>query len=116
MTGTFKADASADLVIREIGGANEMRAVEDLQKEVWGLPDLDVVPLTQLIAAKAAGGVLIGAFDGFALTGFVYGFVGNEQGRMTHHSHMLAVKPAYRGLSLGYRLKCAQRDFVYHKE
>jgi chorismate synthase len=112
MAGTFKADAFADLVLREIEGANEIKAVEDLQKEVWGLPDLDVVPTTQLVAAKAAGGVLIGAFDGENLIGFVYGFVGYEEGRMTHHSHMLAVKPPYRDLSLGYRLKCAQRDFV----
>ena len=51
-----------------------MRAVEELQKEVWGIPDLDVVPVTHLVAAKEAGGVLIGAFDGETLVGFVYGF------------------------------------------
>ena len=116
MTGIFNAGKSdvesANIVIREIEGANEIRAVEDLQREVWGLPDLDVVPTTQLVAAKASGGVLIGAFDADALIGFVYGFVGCENGHMTHHSHMLAVKPAYRAHSLGYRLKCAQRDFV----
>ena len=103
---------SREIVIREIEGNNEIRAAEDLQREVWGLPDLDVVPTTQLVAAKASGGVLIGAFDADALIGFVYGFVGCENGHMTHHSHMLAVKPAYRAHSLGYRLKCAQRDFV----
>ena len=112
MAGTFKSGESTDLVIREIDAAKEIWAVEDLQKEVWGLPDLDVVPTTQLVAAKAAGGVLIGAFDGETLIGFVYGFVGCENGRMTHHSHMLAVKPGYRDRSLGFRLKCAQRDFV----
>jgi predicted GNAT superfamily acetyltransferase len=89
-----------------------MRAAEELQKEVWGLPDLDVVPLTQLIAAKAAGGVVIGAFDGDSMIGFVYGFAGYENGRATHHSHMLAVQPAYRNFSVGYKLKHAQRDFV----
>jgi len=116
MAGIFNAGKSAaesaSIVIREIEGAIEIRAVEDLQREVWGLPDLDVVPITQLVAAQAAGGVLIGAFDVDALAGFVYGFVGCENGHMTHHSHMLAVKPPYRDHSLGYRLKCAQRDFV----
>jgi len=86
--------------------------VEDLQKEVWGLQDLDVTPLTHLVAAQATGGQLIGAFDHETLVGFVYGFVGIEQGQTTLHSQMLAVKPAYRNLDVGYRLKVAQRERV----
>ena len=65
-----------DIVVRDINGQAEMRAVEDLQKEVWGGPDLDVVPLTQLVAAIASGGCVIGAFDQDILAGFAYGFVG----------------------------------------
>jgi predicted GNAT superfamily acetyltransferase len=106
------ASESSEIVIREVETAAEMRAVEELQKEVWGIPDLDVVPATHLIAAKAAGGVLLGAFDGNTLVGFVYGFVAQEDGRIAHHSHMLAVKPAYRNFNLGYKLKVAQRDEV----
>ena len=103
---------AVDISIRGIDGQAEMRAVEQLQKEVWGVPDLDVVPLTQLVAARASGGVLLGAFDQKILIGFAYGFAGFEHGRATHHSHMLAVKQAYRSYSVGYRLKLAQRDFV----
>lgn len=102
----------SDITIREIDEPEEMRAVEKLQKEIWGIPDLDVVPLTQLVAAKEAGGVLIGAFDGDALIGFVYGFPSFEYGEMAHHSHMLAVKPVYRNYDLGRRLKLAQREHV----
>ena len=65
-----------------------------------------------LLRRYAAGGVLLGAFDGKRLVGFAYGFVGYEHGRTTHHSHMLAVLPAYRNFSVGYRLKLAQREFV----
>jgi predicted GNAT superfamily acetyltransferase len=83
-----------------------------MQKEVWGIPDLDVVPLTHLVAVKEAGGVLLGAFDGPTLAGFVYGFVAQEDGEIAHHSHMLAVKPAYRNFNLGYKLKLAKRDAV----
>ena len=36
----------SNIRIREIDELAEMRAVEELQKEVWGIPDLDVVPLT----------------------------------------------------------------------
>ena len=102
----------SDITIREIDELAEIRAVEELQKEAWGLPDLDVVPLTQLVAAKEAGGVLIGAFDGEMLVGFVYGFPSFERGELAHHSHMLAVKPAYRNYDLGRRLKLAQREHV----
>jgi predicted GNAT superfamily acetyltransferase len=98
--------------IREIDEVAQMRAVEELQKEIWGIPDLDVVPLTHLVAAREAGGVLIGAFDGETLVGFVYGFPSFERGQLAHHSHMLAVKPDYRNLDLGRRLKLAQREHV----
>lgn len=103
---------SSDISIRQIESFSELRAVEELQKEVWGIPDLDVVPLTHLIAAKAAGGVLLGAFDGETLVGFVYGFVAEEDGEMAHHSHMLAVKRTHRNFNLGYKLKIAQREEV----
>lgn len=98
--------------IRPVETFAELRAVEELQKEVWGIPDLDVVPITHLVATAAAGGVLLGAFDRETLAGFVYGFVAQEDGQLAHHSHMLAVKPAYRNFNLGYKLKLAQREAV----
>lgn len=100
------------IVIRDIDSSAEMRAVEELQKEVWGLPDLDVVPFYHLVATKAAGGVLVGAFDREILVGFVYGFPSYERGQLAHHSHMLAVKSAYRNFKLGHKLKLAQRERV----
>ena len=112
MRAKAELHSSVQVVIREIDDQSEIRACEELQKEVWGVPDLDVVPMTQLVAAKTAGGALIGVFDGDDLIGFAYGFVGYEDGRTTHHSHMLAVKPAFRNLSVGYKLKLAQREFV----
>jgi predicted GNAT superfamily acetyltransferase len=89
-----------------------MRTVEAVQKDVWGCEDLDVVPLTMLIASREVGAVLIGAYNDTSLAGFVYGFPGYEAGKVTHHSHMLAVKRAYRNHDLGYKLKLAQRERV----
>jgi predicted GNAT superfamily acetyltransferase len=105
-------DAAPAIHIRSIDLPSEMRAVESLQKDVWGCADLDVVPLTMLIAAREVGAVLIGAYDGASLAGFVYGFPGYENREVTHHSHMLAVNRAYRNQDLGYRLKLAQRERV----
>jgi predicted GNAT superfamily acetyltransferase len=103
---------AATVTIQPIDDVAKMRAVEDLQKEVWGIPDIEVVPLTQLVAAKEAGGTLIGAYDDDLLVGFVYGFPSFEYGQAAHHSHMLAVKTAYRNLDLGRKLKLAQREHV----
>lgn len=98
------------IVIRDIKRITEMRAVEELQKEVWGCSDRDIVPLMHLIPAIEVGGILIGAFDEETLVGFAYGFAGHEDGRLIIHSDMLAVSPAYRGCDVGYRLKLAQRE------
>jgi predicted GNAT superfamily acetyltransferase len=95
--------------IRDITSIDEMGAVEELQREVWACGDIDVVPRMMLYPAREVGGVLVGAFDGARLVGFAFGFVGLEHGRPVLHSHMLAVKPEYRGRSLGYLLKLAQR-------
>jgi predicted GNAT superfamily acetyltransferase len=104
--------ADSRLVIRDIEEASDLHAVERLQSEVWALSDRDIVPLSHLVAAKAAGGVLLGAYDNETLIGFVYGFVSHEYGQMAHHSHMLAVKPEYRKVNLGHKLKLAQRERV----
>jgi predicted GNAT superfamily acetyltransferase len=96
--------------IRDISSIDEMGAVEELQREVWACADIDVVPRLMLHPAREVGGTLVGAFDGSLLVGFAFGFVGLERGRLVLHSHMLAVKPEYRGRGLGYLLKLAQRE------
>lgn len=100
------------ITIRDIEQISEMRDVEELQREVWASNDLDIVPLTMLAATREVGGILIGAFDGSALVGFAYGFVGYENGHPVHHSHMLGVNRSYRNFNLGYKLKLAQRERV----
>ena len=99
-----------EITIRDVHDIRGMKTIEDLQKEVWGVEDLDVVPHTQLAAALEVGGCVIGAFVGAEMVGFVYGFLGLEHDRLVMHSHMAAVKPAYRSYGVGYRLKLAQRD------
>jgi predicted GNAT superfamily acetyltransferase len=100
------------ITIRDLDRSAELREVERLQKEVWGCADLDVLPATMLAASRAVGAILIGAFDGPTMVGFVYGFPAQEDGTLGHHSHMLAVKSAYRNLGVGYKLKLAQREAV----
>jgi predicted GNAT superfamily acetyltransferase len=96
--------------IRDILTHSEYREVEELQKEIWEFEERDIVPLSQMIAAKETGAILLGAFDRSTMVGFVYGFVGYEHRCVVIHSHMLAVKENFRGENLGFLLKLAQRE------
>ena len=100
------------IVLRDVETIDEIKALENLQIEVWGDDQRDVVPLNQFAAAQYVGGSLIGAFEGEKLVGFVYGFYGHLGGRIVHHSHMLGVRPDYRHHNLGFRLKAEQRERV----
>jgi chorismate synthase len=96
--------------IRNIKDPAELRAVEDLQKEVWGCSDREILPSLALIPLLEIGAVLLGAFSGAELVGFVLGLPGREEGRAILHSDMLAVKADYRSHGLGYKLKLRQRE------
>jgi predicted GNAT superfamily acetyltransferase len=108
-----------NIEIRPIHTHDEYRGVEQLQREVWGLEEVEVVPDHLLLTAHKNGGLVLGAFDTSSgdengqLVGFVFGFVGlSPDGRLKHCSHMAGVAPDCQNQNLGYRLKLAQREQV----
>ena len=62
---------SPPIQIRPIHKLVELKAVEELQREIWGCSELEVLPGLTLIPLLDIGGVLIGAYDGETLIGFV---------------------------------------------
>ncbi len=100
--------------IRPLAGLDEIVRCEELQREVWAMPDMrDVVPAHLLITAQKNGGLLLGAFDGAEMVGLLFGFLGRApDGAFKHCSHMMGIHPAYRGRGLGARLKFLQRELV----
>lgn len=99
--------------IRPIQTYDEYIAVADLQREVWGQESIEIVPPSILMVNQKIGGIVAGAFlKSGELVAFVYGLPGFREGQEVHWSHMLAVKPAWRGHGLGRRLKQFQREFV----
>src|SRR5262249_29981069 len=102
--------APKPVVIRDLESFADLEQARALEKEVWALSDLDVSPLTLMIATREAGSIWVGAFDGPTLVGFAFGFLGTEHGHLILHSHMLAVREAYRDFDLGRKLKLAQRE------
>ncbi len=100
------------ITIRDLESFDNFKQVEAVEREVWGLSDLDATPLTLIIAMKQAGSIWLGAFDGAKMVGFAFGFPGIDQGQLIVHSHLLAVRQPYRNKGLGYKLKLAQRERV----
>ena len=98
------------IVIRDIETLDEMHEVEELQREIWGVSDLDIYPALALRPQKEVGAILMGAFVEGRMVGFVFGFPGIFEGETIIHSDMLGVTSEFRSQSLGYLLKCAQRD------
>jgi predicted GNAT superfamily acetyltransferase len=96
--------------IRKIESLAEMREVERLQKEIWGVDDLEVYPALALKPQTEVGGILIGAFDQGQMVGFVFGFPGILGHETIIHSDMLGISEGYRSQNLGYLLKLAQRE------
>ena len=97
------------LLVRELKGWEEMEKVVDLQRQVWGRAESDLVPRGLLIAVQDQGGLVAGAFLGEEMVGFVFGFPTQDPG--LQHSHMLGVLEAYRGRGAALLLKRFQRDW-----
>jgi predicted GNAT superfamily acetyltransferase len=97
-------------VIRELESIPDLRRAIQLEKEVWGLSDLDATPLATAIAAQAAGAFWLGAFDAAELVGIAYAFPSLHNGRTGFHSHLLAVRDPHGHRGIGYKLKIAQRE------
>ncbi len=54
------------------------------------------------------GGIILGAFDGQKMIGFLYSFAGFDGERPYLCSHMLGILPAYRKQGLGKKMKREQ--------
>jgi predicted GNAT superfamily acetyltransferase len=117
------------IVIRPIAKRDEYHAVEDLQREIWGCEEIEILPHDLLMIVHKNGGILFGAFAEETgrerligserligrerLIGFVFGFPGFQpDGRLKHCSHVAGVIADYRDQNVGYQLKLAQRERV----
>ena len=102
--------AQQTIEIRDLESHAEIESVLQLEKLIWGLHDADVTPFTLAVALRAAGSLLLGAFDGRRLVGFALAFPSIEHGKYGLHSHMCAVHPDYRDRAIAFLLKLAQRE------
>jgi predicted GNAT superfamily acetyltransferase len=119
-TMTFITPQERTVLIRPCHGFDELDACIQVQIDVWGYSDGDVIPRRVFIVTQKIGGQVLGAFDltdgksdsSESLIGFAMGLPAVRHGLTLEpylHSHMLAVLPEYRNAGVGRRLKLAQR-------
>ena len=103
-----------EIAIRQCVTIEELDQCVSLQREVFGLPDLEISPRRHLIVSRQAGGWTLGAFTNHSsdrVVGFVHHLVAiREEDEIIGYSHMMAVHKNYQNLGLGARLKWAQRE------
>src|SRR3989440_1921596 len=109
-TETAIETGTANLEIREVSSIEEYDACIKLQREVFGLPDLEISPRRHLIVSHRAGGWTLGAFVDQKLIGFVHHLAAVQGGCIFGYSHMMAVAAEYQNKGVGAQLKWAQRE------
>jgi predicted GNAT superfamily acetyltransferase len=100
-----------EIAIRECTTIEEFDGCVSLQREAFGLPDLEISPRRHLIVSRQAGGWTLAAFAGERMVGFVHHLAavrGNDE--IFGYSHMMAVAKDYQNKGVGARLKWAQRE------
>jgi predicted GNAT superfamily acetyltransferase len=107
---------SGEIVVRVCEGLDEFRACVDLQKEIWGEADLEIVPDTIFVVAEHTGGQILGAFAGPRLIGFTLAMPGLRNGASYLHSHMTGVRAEYRDRGVGRMLKLFQREEALRRD
>jgi predicted GNAT superfamily acetyltransferase len=61
-----------ETIVRECTTIAEFDRCIDLQREAFGLPDLEISPRRHLIVSRQAGGWTLGAFVSDRMVGFVH--------------------------------------------
>jgi len=100
-----------ETTIRECTTIEEFDGCVYLQREAFGLPDLELSPRRHLIVSHQAGGWTLGAFAGERMVGFVHYLAGvRANNEIFGYSHIMAVAKDYQNKGVGARLKWAQRE------
>jgi predicted GNAT superfamily acetyltransferase len=100
------------LKIKKLSTHREFEECIRIQREVWKHEDIDLVPLHHYCISVETGAILLGAFLGKEMVGFVYSFPAFSKKKIHQHSHLLAVLPEYQGLAIGKKLKWTQRHYA----
>lgn len=102
---------SMEISIRVLTDLEDFFDTAQLQREVWGFSDTDVVPPRLMRVSTEIGGVVLGAYEAGRMVGFSLAIPGvKPSGKAYWHSHMTGLLPAFQNQGIGRRLKLKQRE------
>jgi predicted GNAT superfamily acetyltransferase len=105
------AGSETVIEVRPLSERADFEQAVEIQKQIWGFADIELLPVRLFVVANKIGGHAFGAFDGGRMVGFLLAIPGLKPGGYAYlHSHMLGVLPEYRDYGLGKRMKLAQRE------
>lgn len=101
-----------DIAIRHLTTYDEFLQVRQVQQACWGFSSGEGLYPPVLLTASQNGGLVVGAFDGDKMVGYLFGFLGLHQNRgpLKMCSQTMGVLADYRGRGIAEALKWAQRD------
>ncbi|GGJ97073.1 hypothetical protein GCM10007063_19360 [Lentibacillus kapialis] len=98
-----------ELTVKPLSTMAELHQVQKIESAVW---HMDPIPVHQTFTALNNGGILLGAYDGALMVGYLYSFAGFKDGISYLCSHMMGILPAYQTSGLGVRLKLKQAEIA----
>jgi predicted GNAT superfamily acetyltransferase len=94
--------------IRRVKTVEEYKAVEDIQRVIWGMVGEQPAPVTLLTAINTNGGLVEIAKEDNVIIGFSLAFPGTDGNYRYLYSHMAGVLKEYRDRNIGYQIKIHQ--------
>jgi predicted GNAT superfamily acetyltransferase len=95
----------------------DYKACVDIQQEAFDHRDMDFVPISMLITASRAGGILLGAYSGLGdMIGFTFSILGTNGGKLAQHCCLLVTKAAYKNFDIGFKLQTVLRKETLNRQ
>jgi len=97
-----------EIQLRKVDTLPELEKITEIERAVWGM---EAVPTHHTLTVAKNGGVILGAYEGGKMVGFLYSFPGYGKKEGVYLcSHMLGILPDYQNQGLGYLLKERQME------
>ena len=84
---------SEGIVVRKCETIEEFQTCVQLQREIWGMADIDLIPARSYAVQTHIGGLVLGAFDSDRLIGFVNATPGIREGIPRGHERRGGLPP-----------------------
>jgi predicted GNAT superfamily acetyltransferase len=111
LAAQWRTEAAKEVTIRALTSQTEFQDAVDLQRQIWGFNDVELLPVRLFVVATKVGGQAFGAFNTERMIGFCLAIPGlKPNGSSYLHSHMLGVTQEYRDSGIGRLLKLKQRE------